>query len=171
MGVWGAAIFSDDTACDIRGIYKELLGDGISPSDATDRILIEWKDSFNDPYEESVIWLALAVTQWNLGCLEERVKDKAIDIVSSGSDLNRWEGEDREKRKKVLEKTKAQLESPQPEAKKIRKTFRDHCDRKVGELVAYSTLSKDKILFRVIGFHEDRGGKAPILAMISRGGT
>jgi hypothetical protein len=89
MGTWGPAIFSDDTASDIRGDYKDLLGDGLSPSDATDRILLEWKDSIDDSDEQSVVWLALAVIQWKLGRLEERIKDKAIEVINSGCDLER----------------------------------------------------------------------------------
>ena len=60
MGTWGPAIFSDDTACDIRRDYKDFLGDGLAPSEATDRILLEWKDSLDDADELSVVWLALA---------------------------------------------------------------------------------------------------------------
>ena len=98
MGAWGTAIFSDDTASDIRGDYRDLLGDGYSPAEATDQILSEWKDSLDDPEERSVVWLALAVTQWKLGRLEERVKGKALEIIDSGSDLDRWEGKDKEKK-------------------------------------------------------------------------
>ena len=100
MGAWGTAIFSDDTACDIRGEYRELIGDGLSPSEATDHLLEEWKELLDDPDERSVIWISLAVTQWKLGRLEERVERKAIEIIRSGSDLVRWEGKDKEKRRK-----------------------------------------------------------------------
>jgi hypothetical protein len=67
MGAWGPAIFSDDTACDVREDYKDCLGDGLTPSEATDRILLEWKESLEDFDEQSVVWLALAATQWKLG--------------------------------------------------------------------------------------------------------
>jgi hypothetical protein len=30
MGTWGTDLYSDDTACDVRDVYKEILGDGIS---------------------------------------------------------------------------------------------------------------------------------------------
>lgn len=32
MGTWGTGIFSDDLASDIREDFKELIGDGKSPS-------------------------------------------------------------------------------------------------------------------------------------------
>lgn len=167
MGAWGTAIFSDDTASDIRDDYKDLLGDGLSPSDATDRILLEWKDSIDDSDEKSVVWLALAVTQWKLGRLEERIKQKAIEIIISGCDLDRWEGKDKEKRRIVLRKLKDQLESPQPATKKVPKRFRDYCEWEIGEIIAYTTLSQEKVLFRVIGFHEDKGGKGPVCELLN----
>lgn len=166
MGSWGPAIFSDDAACDIREDYKDFLGDGVAAGEATDRLMLEWKASIADSDEQSVFWLALAATQWKLGRLEERVKRKALEVIDSGCSLERWEGKDREKRKRALDKLRDQLHSPQPEAKRIRKRFRDHCDWEVGEIIAYTTSSKQKVLFRVIGFHEDKGGKGPVCELL-----
>ena len=41
MGVWGTAIFSDDTACDIRDEYSALLISGISDEEAEERSVRE----------------------------------------------------------------------------------------------------------------------------------
>lgn len=167
MGAWGPAIFSDDTACDIRGDYKDFLGDGLTPSEATDRVLLEWKDSLADPDENSIVWLALAATQWKLGRLESGVKQKALEVIDSGCNLVCWEGKDREKRRAALEKLRDQLDSPQPKQKKVPKRFRDDCDWIEGELIAYKTLSEKKVLFRVIGFHQDKGGKSPVCELLN----
>ena len=35
MAAWGTALFSDDTACDVRDAYVDLLGDGLSGPEAT----------------------------------------------------------------------------------------------------------------------------------------
>jgi hypothetical protein len=167
MGAWGTAIFSDDSAADIREDYKDHIGDGLSPAEATDRILAEWGSSFDDPDEGPTVWLALAAIQWQLGRLEDRVKAKALETLAAGGDLHRWEGKSREKRKAVLEKLRTQLESPPPAPKKVRKRFRNHCDWEVGELIAYTLLSGDRVLFRVIGHHEDKGGRAPICELLN----
>lgn len=37
LGVWGPGIFSDDLACDLRDEYRELVADGLSGEEATDR--------------------------------------------------------------------------------------------------------------------------------------
>ena len=56
MGAWGTAVFSDDTACDVRNDYRTYVGDGLSGPDATDRVLTEWSDTLSDPDEGSVFW-------------------------------------------------------------------------------------------------------------------
>ena len=75
MGSWSTAIFSDDTACDVRDDFKDYIGDGYSSSEATNLIIAEWQKSLDDPDEESIFWLSLAVTQWNIGRLEKKVKN------------------------------------------------------------------------------------------------
>lgn len=42
MGVWGTGIFQDDMACDIRDSYRDYLGEGMTGSQATTRILQEF---------------------------------------------------------------------------------------------------------------------------------
>jgi hypothetical protein len=82
MGVWGTAVFSDDTACDIRGEYRDLIGDGHSGSEATDLLLKEWAGE-TDKHEWGVFWLALAATQWKCGRLEGRVEEKALQVIEA----------------------------------------------------------------------------------------
>lgn len=167
MGTWGTAIFSDDTACDIRDEYLSHIGDGYSSAEATEMILAEWKESLLDPDEVSVIWLSPAVTQWSKGRLENNVKEKALSIISSGTDLNRWDTKSRRLRVKVLEKVQAKIESPQPKKKKIPIQFRSYCEWKVGELIAYKTLSVTNVLFRIIGHRQDKGGISPICELLT----
>ncbi len=67
MGAWGVAIFSDDLAADIRDDFRELIGDGLTPSEATDRLMEEYRSALDDSHELPVFWIALAVAQWKLG--------------------------------------------------------------------------------------------------------
>ena len=88
MGVWGAAIFSDDTASEVREDHRDAVGNGMTGPEATDKILNEYFST--DEAEMGVVWLALAATQWNCGRLEERVKERALQLIDSGSNLRRW---------------------------------------------------------------------------------
>lgn len=168
MGVWGTALFSDDTAGDIREDYTNFVGDGLSGPEATSRILSEYKSSLDDPQQTSVVWLALAAVQWQLGRLEPRILERALAMIDSGSDLKRWDARspDYARRRTVLEKLRAQITSPQPREKKVRKPVRDTCGWNIGDLFSYELPSGKLIVFRVIGLHTDKGGTSPICEIL-----
>ncbi len=65
MGSWGAAIFSNDTASDIRGKYREFSEDQVPDAEATQRVIAAYPHLDDD--EEHVLWLALAAAQSSLG--------------------------------------------------------------------------------------------------------
>jgi hypothetical protein len=167
MGAWGTALFSDDTACDVRDDYVEFLGDGLSGPEATERLLTQWEDTLKDKDEAPVFWLALAATQWKYGRLEFRVLHKALEVIDNGSDLARWDSpKDQRKRQTVLEALRAKLASPQPPEKRVRRLFRDSNEWQVGNLVTYRLLSGRLIILRVIGHHTDKGGTSPIVELL-----
>jgi hypothetical protein len=68
MGAWGPGIFSDDTAADIRGDYRELLEDQVPDSEAMRRVIEAYRHL--DADEEHILWLALAAAQFQLGRLD-----------------------------------------------------------------------------------------------------
>jgi hypothetical protein len=171
MGAWGTALFSDDTACDVRDSYLDLVGDGLAGPDATKRLLHEWSGSIADPDISPVFWLSLAATQWRCGRLESQVLEQALRAIDSGSDLARWQdSKDYKKRKLVLEKLRSQLTSPQPKERRISKRFRDSNEWKVGDLVAYRLSSGRLVLLRTIGHHTDTGGTGPVCELLDWSG-
>jgi hypothetical protein len=87
MGVWGTALFSDDTACGVRDSCVDLVGDGLTGPEATKALLRGCYSALNDPDESPVFWLALAVTQWRCGRQESHVLQQALNVIDSGSDL------------------------------------------------------------------------------------
>lgn len=160
MGVWGAAIFFDDTASDVREDYRDAVGSGMTGPQATDKILNEYFTS--DEAEMGVVWLSSAATRWKCGRLEERVKERALQLIDSGSDLRRWpEKSLADKRNTALFKLREQLLSPQPPVKRIAKPFRSTCDWELGELVAYRLLSGNWMVLRITDFSQDKGGVYP----------
>jgi hypothetical protein len=104
MGAWGVAVFSDDLAADVRDEFRDLIGEGLSSTEAVEKLLGEYASSVDDDNEISVFWIALALTQWKLGHLEERTKNEALRLIAAGEDLKRWDDpNDRKKRAAVLE--------------------------------------------------------------------
>lgn len=172
MGVWGASVFSDDNACDIRDDYRQMIGDGLSGTEATDHLLQEWKSIESDPDLAATFWLALALTQWKCGRLEERVSRNALRAIEDGAALRPWIGTPyQRKRQQVLDAAKQQLASRQPPERKIAKQFRSSCVWEPGELIAYRLRSRDFIVLQVIDHHTDKGGVAPVCQILNWQGS
>jgi hypothetical protein len=170
MGTWGTAIFSDDTAGDVRDAYRALLADGYSGPKATARLLRDWKETLADEDDGPIFWLALAATQWQCGRLEARVKAKALRIIDQGSSLARWlEGDPKslKRRQAALEELRRKLLSPQPAEKKFRKRTQPAGDWKVGEVLAYRLGSGRLVLLHIVNPGRGRlRGNAPIFALL-----
>lgn len=173
MGAWGTGLFSDDVACDVRAQFRDQLEEGVSVAAATKRILAEWSEALDDVEDGPVIWLALASLQWDRGAVQARVKSKAIKLIDSGADLERWrnDGDSRQvaARRGMLRKLRQKLESPQPEARapsaKAKSAKSSAPKRKkpvpkvewnLGEVVAYRLKSKDWILLHIVAVNEAR---------------
>src|SRR5207245_40348 len=87
MGVFGAGIFADDDALDVRSDYKYFLADAQSDERATEAIAGQYGASFEDPAQTTGFWLGLALTQWKFGRLDGRVKAVALRIIHERLDL------------------------------------------------------------------------------------
>ncbi|HEY2470596.1 MAG TPA: hypothetical protein VGI45_22570 [Terracidiphilus sp.] len=168
MGVWGTGIFQDDSACDIRDTYRDYLGQGMTGPKATERILADFKSLLADPHETSVVWLALAAVQWKVGRLEPNILAQALQVIDSGSDLNRWnvDAKDCAKRKAVLEKLRVQITSPQSAEKKVARYKLCESHWSEGDLIGYRLLDGRLIIFCVIGHHTDKGGTYPVCELL-----
>ena len=60
MGAWGPAIFSDDLAVDVRDDFRDLIGEGLTADEASERLKAEYADTLQDPDEGPVFLFALA---------------------------------------------------------------------------------------------------------------
>jgi len=161
MGAFGIAIFSDDNAADLRGDYRDLIGEGYSGPEATDRLIQDWAPDSGDPYYAATFWLALALTQWSCGRLEERAKQRALQAISDGSALAPWRGKQESKRRAVLDEARRRLESPQGPPTKIKRRLLCECSWEPTELIAYRLLSGDEMILRVTDLFADKGGTYP----------
>ena len=177
MGAWGPGILSDDTAEDVRDDFKDLIADGLSAEDATRRLLDEWAETLADPDEAPVFWLALAATQSSMGRLQDDVRDRALAVIDSGEDLQRWEEDasaaDVRKRRANLDKLRAQLTGPQKAPTKVRKDYVECSDWVVGQHWAYRLRSGRTIVLRVIDMNErySKGGVFPVVEVLDDGWT
>lgn len=165
MGVLGPGLFSDDIACDVRDEYRGLIAAGASGEEATTLLLESWQEVLDVPDAGPVFWLALAVTQWKIGRLQTSIRDKALEIIASGADLQRWEDDPGllRKRIRVLEKVRNQITSPQRAPVKLRRPYINVSPFQIGDAFTYQLASGNLLLFRVVDIHSDRGGTAPVV--------
>ena len=114
MGSWGIELFADDVACDVRDDYRELIEDGVDDDDATAQVLERYGETAADDDDGPVIWLAVAVSQWEIGRLVPQIRARALAVIDSGADLERWSDEPDllAQRRAVLEEIRQQLTRP-----------------------------------------------------------
>ena len=140
MSAWGTALFSDDFAKDVRDDYVEKIILGKTNEEATEYVK-QTSMPKEDDEDYPVFWIALAVTQWKKGRLLDDVRQKALEVLDSGGDLERWleEGPEKyEKRKKVLADAKELLLSPMPPAKKLTvPAYLTSTPWKIGDVISY----------------------------------
>lgn len=153
MGTWGPKLYQDDLAEDIRDYYKDQLHRGKKGIDITQELLVQYQIEISDSEETSVFWFALADTQWNLGRLEDKVKETALKHILFGYDLERWKIENpkmAEAREQTIEELRQKLLSPQPPEKKVTQYKIYRCEWKYGDVFAYqleSDLAKERGLY------------------------
>ncbi|MGN0676037.1 MAG: hypothetical protein ACI4KG_09805 [Oscillospiraceae bacterium] len=109
MGAWGTGFFQNDTADDLRYYYKAKLKKGKSDEEALMEIIEESKDYIYEDDDKYDFWFGLADLTYDLGRLTNEVKVEALKLIECGGDLERWEGSDRKKRQKQLDKLKEKL--------------------------------------------------------------
>ena len=108
----GCGILDEDVAADVEAAFMELLDDGGNGEKATTKLLKEFREELEDEEDVNVVYLALAELQFRENCLQENIKEKALDIIESGADLERWkeaEEKDFKARKAALNGLKERL--------------------------------------------------------------
>lgn len=153
MGTWGPKLYQDDIAEEIRDYYKDQLHRGKAGGEITQELIKQNEYAISDTDDAPVFWFALADTQWNLGRLEDTVKENALNHISKGFDLRRWETEDPKGAKiraKTIEELRQKLLSPQPAEKKISQYKLYKCEWNIGDVFAYqleSDMAKERGLY------------------------
>ncbi len=174
MGSWGAGIFADDTACDVRDDWRDLIAGGVDAAGATDRILLKWQDTLAEPDEGPVFWLALAAAQMATGRLQERVKQAALSVIDTDAGLSRWQEAPKllRQRQAILAKLKVQLLGPQKAPTAVRPWKPPVASFNAGEVFSYRLVTGALALLRVYEIvAEDSGGTCAWLEVLDFAGA
>lgn len=118
--------------------------------------------------------MALAVTQWQYGRLEPRVKAKAVKMIKNGGDMDAYPSAQQARRKNVLEKVRLRLESPQPPEKPVRIIKPPEPLKKIerlwkrGQVVAFRRASGRFVLLLTEFVDEDKyWGQTPYFVLLN----
>lgn len=165
MGAWGTGIFSNDIGADVREDFRGLVADGVEPGEATKRLVEEYGVG-PDPQKDPDFWLALALTQHQLGRLLPEVKQHAFAVLEGDGDLHRWEPQDRLRRRRALRAGKERLDEPQPEPKRLRKRPRRDSALRPGQHLLFQLKNGRQVLLRVQRVVDERSGRRPSVAVL-----
>jgi len=160
MGTWATSLFGDDTACDVRDEFAALRQEGADAAGATAQVLNRWGGDLNDPETGPVVRLALAATLWEWGCPDLQIRDRAVQVIDSGEELDRWSDDVglRRKRAQVLQRLRKKLLFPPPAPKKVRvrrKRTPSLPELQPGEIVSFEVRGKLTLLHIVERSHDD----------------
>jgi hypothetical protein len=161
--IWGTEIHSSEFTEDLRYKFKDLIADKLDPEKARQFLQNEYLIlDTNNSTSTNHFWLAIASVQREYELLEDIVKQKALEIIESGVNINNWKeqgfaAEMLEERENWLQNLKSLLLDPEKyKPKKIRK--RSICPYQVGDVFYYQSENKSYYLFKVVDIKKDEGG-------------
>lgn len=171
MGVWGTGLYQDDVTCDVKEEYLNRLKIGMSDEEATTDLIENNEDYLDD--EEGLFYLALADTQWRYGRLSIDIKEKALNYIQSGIDLERWEDDQKliQKRKIVLNDLEKKLSSPMPEKKNVSKIKFERAKWNQGDIISIKITTEElkdsawydkEVILEIIGVTRLNIGSLPV---------
>jgi len=123
MGTWSAAIFGNDTSCEVKEYFFEQYNLGKEPAEIRQNIYEIYAESLNDREERFNILFALAHCLWQTKELDNDFHSEIKNVVSVGDDLAVCKGlgadaKFMKEREKALNKFIAAIETPKETAKK-----------------------------------------------------
>src|SRR5690606_9910284 len=128
MGAWGTAISSNDTYVDIYGEFFNLYNDGLDVAEISKKLIADNQEIINDKDDCNNFWFALAKAQWECKQLDKEIFNLVKKVVETGADIEVWrqldaDEKDIKKRKIVLDKFLADLQTERPKAKSRKKNI------------------------------------------------
>jgi hypothetical protein len=123
----------------VRDEWRDAILDGLTAEDATQRLLESFDENLDEAETEKLFWMALAAAQMETGRLLPEVRDRALQIIDAGGDVDRWREDGDEslarQRARVIERLAAKLRGPQAKPKRLRRPVELSVPLEVGDVV------------------------------------
>lgn len=126
MGAWGIAVSSNDTYADVYGDFMDLYNDRLEVKEITERLVMTYQETINDPNDANNFWFAIAKAQWDCKQLDHQILNQVKRVIDEGSDLEVWKQlgateKELTKRQAILQKFLETLLSEKKTAKSQKK--------------------------------------------------
>src|SRR5262249_39343806 len=125
MGVWGSSLYSGDFASDLRAAIGAVARLPFEGDQVVDVLRGIEPTAANDPNDEdhTTFWLVVADQFAKRGISSERVREKAIEIIDQGTDIEMLARLGMapillEKRRTVLRELRGRIAAPASNTKK-----------------------------------------------------
>ena len=163
MGTWGAGLYQNDVATDVRDTYRNVRKLGFSGAELAAIVLDTVGVTAAKDEDGQVAHLALADLLWGDGTLPAALKQASLRLIKESALPLRFEDDaSRGKQRKMLDALAAKLSAPQPAAKAKKPPYIEQCDFAIGEVLACPLPRGKWALLRVIAYHTRFRGKSPI---------
>lgn len=123
MGTWGTGLFQNDLAAEVYSKFFEAYDQKTEPLTIKAELLGEYPEALTELEGNTSFWLALAAAQWECGLEDADVLSVVRRIVPEGIDLENWDFDEADcrKRSQVLTRFLAKLDTPTRKPVKPRK--------------------------------------------------
>jgi hypothetical protein len=145
MGAWGAALYDDDEACDLRDTVRLVCKVPVSGDKLLEYLKGVYRDCDPKDEEGALFWLVTADQFERRGIECREAASTALSIIRSGSDLEsaKKRGADErfmKKRKAVLEELAKRLRSPREVRPRVPPRNPPPLVLETGEIFAFRTM-------------------------------
>lgn len=164
----GPGLYQDDTGHDVRTEFRELIGDGLSAEEATQRMVAGWTDVLADEEVYCAFYLTMADTQWRLGRPVPSVLEVALSLIDSGRDLRRWEYSTKfhGRRRGILQQLRVRLTSKPPPPRPVRNPAVFISDLQAGDVIRYTSESGIDYWIGIVGNATMNGNRWAIARLL-----
>jgi hypothetical protein len=171
MGAWGAGLYQNDVALDVRGAYRDCRSLGFS-GERLAALVLDMAGAIGGE-DEGVATLALADLLWRDGMLDAGRRQGALDLaVRRGGVIDFDDPALRRSHAKTLSALAVRLASPQrTPARATAGPYVEQSDFAVGEALAFPDGAGGWWLLRVVTPYTRFGGRSPVVEVLDWRGT
>jgi hypothetical protein len=165
MGVWGAGLYQNDVALDVRGAYRDARSLGFV-GERLASLVLDMTGAREDE-DGDIAALVLADLLWRDGRLDAPRRQTALDLARRPGGIFQFDDlASRSSHAKALTALADRLVSAQRVPTKAAEPYVEQSDFKVGEALAYPDGAGGWWILRVVTLYTRFGGRSPVVEVL-----